>query len=209
MHVLNLLEKFHSGSIDGHGTDSDSDDVKEDELEKLNDYGIGGNHAGYVGYINGYISETLSHRYVIVKKLGFGPYSCCWAARDCKLDIFVAIKIYKSSPFFRECALQECKVLLELNKVRQEGKVLANLQETLGVNITDVNTVKLLNTFSHAAANGTHCCLVLELLGPSLESILTQYNDYVRWPTTRYPYLRSSRSTGRSSSRCISCTGQV
>lgn len=49
MHVLNLLEKFHSGSVDGQGTDSDSDDIREDELEKLTDYGIGGNHSAFIG----------------------------------------------------------------------------------------------------------------------------------------------------------------
>ena len=48
-HVLHLLDKFNSGSMDGHEPDSESEELNEDELEKLTDYCIGGHHAGFAG----------------------------------------------------------------------------------------------------------------------------------------------------------------
>lgn len=100
-------------------------------------------------------------------------------ARDCKLDIFVAIKIYKSSPFYQECAMLECKTLLAMNKAKEGDELFDFLKKRINTESKEINTVRLLNCFSHSAANGTHFCLVLELLGPSLETILHQYKDLV------------------------------
>lgn len=122
----------------------------------------------------------MASRYVLIKKIGFGPYSTGWIARDCKLDLFVAIKIYKSSPFFRECALHECKILLELNKLSTSQEAFESIKQKIGVEVKNLSIVKLLNSFTHSAANGNHCCLVLELLGPSLESLLATYSGQVR-----------------------------
>lgn len=51
---------------------------------------------------------------------------------------------------------------------------------------------KLLETFVHHGPNGAHQCLVLEFLGPTLATVLTNYNDSHR----HLPYetvLRLSR----------------
>jgi serine/threonine protein kinase len=37
------------------------------------------------------------------------------------------------------------------------------------------HTVQLLDHFVHEGPNGSHTCLVLELLGPSLNSVVRQY----------------------------------
>ena len=94
--------------------------------------------------------------------------------------MFVAVKIYKSSPFFRECALHEAKILLELNKLSTSDEAFKMMKRRTGISAKSVAIVKLLNCFTHSAANGNHCCLVLELLGPTLESILATYSDQVR-----------------------------
>jgi serine/threonine-protein kinase SRPK3 len=37
--------------------------------------------------------------------------------------------------------------------------------------------IQMLDHFIHKGPNGRHTCLVLELLGPSLESVITRYID--------------------------------
>lgn len=49
IHVLNLLEKFNSGS-DGHEDESDSEEAMLEGCEKLSAFCFGANHAGFVGY---------------------------------------------------------------------------------------------------------------------------------------------------------------
>jgi serine/threonine protein kinase len=39
------------------------------------------------------------------------------------------------------------------------------------------HTIQLLDHFVHKGPNGSHTCLVLELLGPSLNSVIQQYSD--------------------------------
>lgn len=116
--------------------------------EVFSEYGIGGYFAAYIG-------EILSNRYVIIKKLGIGPYASTYLARDCKIEIFVAIKVYKSAPMYKTIAANECNVLLQLEKHKSDPSI-------------ETNVVKLLNVFRHQSATGFHPCLVLEYLGPSL-----------------------------------------
>lgn len=102
--------------------------------------------------------EIIKNRYVIIKRIGKGIYAGVWLAKDCKFGVYVAIKIYKSAPYYRDIAAYECENLLTLNKFQKENKAEC--------------AVKLFNTFVHKGSNGNHCCLVLELLGPDLEEII-------------------------------------
>lgn len=47
--VSNLLDKINSGSIDGHGADSSDEEAMLEGLEKMTDFGIGGNHPACIG----------------------------------------------------------------------------------------------------------------------------------------------------------------
>ena len=85
-------------------------------------YEIGGCHPGYIG-------EMLSNRYVLMRKIGQGRYSSMWLARDLKFDIFVSIKIYKSSPAHNEIAFAEFKILKHIDRKSREKEWITRLSE--------------------------------------------------------------------------------
>ncbi len=43
---------------------------------------------------------------------------------------------------------------------------------------SSTNIVQLLDDFPHQGPNGTHQCLVFELLGPTLDMVTSDYSDY-------------------------------
>lgn len=110
----------------------------------------------------------LLNRYVIVKLLGRGCYSSCWLARDCKLELYVAVKVYRGAPYYREVAVQEFDRLFALNQLQLE------VQRTGG---EPIPVVRLFDMFLLNGWMGSHVCLVLELLGDSLAHLLDFYRD--------------------------------
>ena len=102
-----------------------------------------------------------------MKMIGRGTYSACWVARDCKMEIYVCVKVYKAAPYFRDIAKQEFDVLLALNKLHRAAQQRGEEPYPF---------VKMLDVFTHSGNNGTHWCIVLELLGESLTDILEDCN---------------------------------
>ena len=170
--VLNLLDKIHSGSFDAHGADSSDDETGPADKPRLTDFSIGGHYPGFIG-------ESILGRYVFVKRIGQGPYASCWMAKDCKLDMFVAVKIYKSSPAHKEIALQEAKVLLTLNKIQKTPKPFEELYKLTGLWEQDRVVVKFYNCCILPSSNGSHYTLILELLGPTLQNIIEEHKSSV------------------------------
>ncbi|KAK2409022.1 Protein kinase superfamily protein [Trifolium repens] len=75
---------------------------------------------------------------------------------------YVALKIQKSAQHYTEAAMDEIKILKQI----EEG----NLDDKKCV-------VKLLDHFKHSGPNGIHVCMVFEFLGDNLLTLI-KYSDY-------------------------------
>ncbi|KAF3779519.1 Serine/threonine-protein kinase [Nymphaea thermarum] len=136
--------------------EEDDDDEEEEEEEDREEYRKGGYHFVLPG------DQFFGSRYVAQKKLGWGNFSTVWLAYDTETKKFVALKIQKSAQNFTVAALEEIEILRAISDGDPKG--------SKGV-------VKLLHHFNHTGPNGSHVCMVFELLGESLLKLL-RYNRY-------------------------------
>ncbi|KAJ5158192.1 uncharacterized protein N7500_007843 [Penicillium coprophilum] len=122
--------------------------------ESLSRYQPGGYHPVKVG------DTFKSNRYKIFHKLGWGGYSTVWLAKDTAKDQWVSLKIKTANS--------------QASNELQNLRFLGNLsQQSLSSNYI----VQLLDSFTHKGPNGEHECLVLELLGPSVDTVLADYRE--------------------------------
>lgn len=128
----------------------------EDEQEDAKDYCRGGYHPVEIGDL--YLS-----RYNVSRKLGWGHFSTVWLCWDLMDKRFVALKIVKSAPHFTETAVDEIKLL---KSVRSSDANDPNHNKT----------VQLLNDFKICGLNGTHICMVFEVLGHNLLKLIIKSN---------------------------------
>ncbi|KAG9511646.1 kinase-like protein, partial [Aureobasidium melanogenum] len=137
------------------------------EAEPLDRYSPGGYHPVHLGDI------FNDGRYRVLQKLGFGGFSTVWVARDRLMDRYVALKIVvsRASPDNRES--RTLQTLARINKSSHPGCK---------------HIVRLLDDFSHAGPNGTHRCLVFELLGPSVATAIEEI-----FPDSRLPGVLATR----------------
>jgi serine/threonine protein kinase len=121
------------------------------------DYKIGGYHRVSLG-------DVFHSRYRVVKKLGWGHFSTVWLVRDMKAPAttFLAMKIVKSARRYTEAALDEIQLL---------AAVRDSAPDALGYN----RVVMLVDHFMHEGPHGAHVCMVTEVLGCSLLSLIKQY----------------------------------
>lgn len=127
-----------------------------DEEEKPSDYDKGGYHPVTIG-------ETFSNgRYLIVRKLGWGHFSTVWLAHDTHLNRHVALKVVKSALHYTETAEDEIKLL--------QAVVSSNPRHP-GFR----HVVSLLDHFRHHGPNGSHVCMVFEVLGENLLGLIKRY----------------------------------
>ncbi|KAG6081587.1 hypothetical protein E4U15_002823 [Claviceps sp. LM218 group G6] len=119
------------------------------DAEPLHRYRPGGYHPLALG------DALKDGRYKVLHKLGWGGYATTWAAKDRKEDRYVAVKITKSE--VEES--RELKVLRALSALPQNHPGSAHVN-------------RLLDHFTLIGPNGTHDCLVLELLGPNVQDIV-------------------------------------
>ncbi|CCU98413.1 unnamed protein product [Malassezia sympodialis ATCC 42132] len=151
--------EVHDGDFMTESVDSTDDDVgsvlTEDE-EDYEDYCRGGYHPVSVGdvFSNG--------RYVIVRKLGWGHFSTVWLAKDRVANRHVALKVVKSAPHYTETALDEIKLLQRLVSANQNHPGCRHC-------------VSLLDHFRHKGPNGSHVCMVFEVLGENLLGLIKRY----------------------------------
>lgn len=133
-----------------------------DEDESPEDYRVGGYHPVTVG------DSFKAGRYVVLKKLGWGHFSTVWLARDNLNNNTnnreVALKIVKSERHYTEAALDEIKLL----------EAVARLPTTDN-NLSDIPIVLLLDHFQVTGTNGTHVCMVFEVLGENLLQVIRRY----------------------------------
>lgn len=128
----------------------------EEEQEDSSDYCKGGYHPVKIG-------DLFLSRYHVARKLGWGHFSTVWLCWDLVDKRFVALKVVKSASHFTETALDEIKLLK-------------------AVRDSDVNdekrnkVVQLLNDFKISGVNGSHVCMVFEVLGHNLLKLIIKSN---------------------------------
>ncbi|KAH8689916.1 kinase-like domain-containing protein [Talaromyces proteolyticus] len=119
------------------------------DAEPLHRYREGGYHPVALGHI------LKEGSYKILHKLGWGGYSTVWAARDQRLDeTYVAIKFSVSES--------------ENDRGNREVRVMKKLAS---IHPSPQHVMCILDDFELEGPNGTHKCLVFELLGPSVTDV--------------------------------------
>ncbi|XP_055883878.1 SRSF protein kinase 3-like isoform X2 [Biomphalaria glabrata] len=128
----------------------------DDEQEDPRDYCKGGYHPVKIG-------DLLNNRYHIVRKLGWGHFSTVWLSWDLVCKRFVALKVVKSAQHYTETALDEIKLL---KCVREADETDPHREKA----------VQLLDDFKISGVNGTHVCMVFEVLGNNLLKLIIRSN---------------------------------
>ncbi|KAG8407817.1 hypothetical protein J3459_018330 [Metarhizium acridum] len=107
-------------------------------------------------------------RYTVRNKLGHGGYSTVWLARDNDVGRWTSLKIkqaYVSTESLDDDKDVRALRILEQNYASSDSS-------------SPPCFARLLDTFQHHGPNGTHTCVVTELLGPTLSFLVNNYNDY-------------------------------
>lgn len=142
------IEEFLKENKEFDVEDFESDDSFDAvDCENPKDYRLG-------GFCPIKIDDILNERYKVVYKLGFGHFSTVWLCWDTKSEDFVAIKIMKSANNYTESALDEIDILKAASK-------------------SDY-VIKILDHFKHMSPNGIHVCIVTEVLGDNLTTMMNK-----------------------------------
>ncbi|KAG2021327.1 CMGC/SRPK protein kinase [Coprinopsis cinerea AmutBmut pab1-1] len=160
-----------------HGSYSSySASIMTEDEEDWEDYVKGGYHPVKIG------DEFSDGRYVVVRKLGWGHFSTVWLARDTKMNRHVALKIVKSAPRYTETALDEIKLLQRL--ITSSTPPVAPTPENPNPPPSPSHThpgkshvIQFLDHFRHKGPNGTHVCMVFEVLGENLLGLIKRHQS--------------------------------
>lgn len=125
---------------------------EEEEQESREDYRRGGYHPVKIG-------DLFLQRYHVIRKIGWGHFSTVWLCWDLEEKRYCALKIVKSAPNFTETA-------------KDEIKILKAVRDTDPADPKRNKTVQLLNDFKISGVNGTHVCMVFEVLGHNLLKLI-------------------------------------
>ncbi|CAI6091736.1 unnamed protein product [Clonostachys chloroleuca] len=137
---------------------------------------------------NGFHPVTLGDRfydgrYTVRHKLGFGGNATVWLARDSRENQWVALKIKQAKAF---------SVDIEQDPEIKAMKLLEHKYTTHGSTKSRCFS-RLLNYFQHVGPNGTHTCLVTELLGPSIEQMIRVFDAMIPWDDPDYQEVETFR----------------
>ena len=125
--------------------------------EDSEDYCKGGYHPVQVG------EKFKDGKYTVVRKLGWGHFSTVWLSKDSVTGKHVALKVVRSAAHYTETAIDEIKLL---------NKIVAANPDHPGRK----HVVSLLDSFEHKGPNGTHVCMVFEVLGENLLGLIKRWN---------------------------------
>ncbi|XP_053207834.1 serine/threonine-protein kinase spk-1-like [Panonychus citri] len=140
----------------GDYDDEDAGGSDWDEQEDPADYTRGGYHPIKIG-------DVFNARYHVIRKLGWGHFSTVWLCWDLVMKRFVALKVVKSANHYTETALDEIKLLKNV----REGEPNDPFKNKV---------VQLLDDFRINGVNGTHVCMVFEVLGQNLLKLIIRSN---------------------------------
>ncbi|ANB13467.1 serine/threonine protein kinase SKY1 [Sugiyamaella lignohabitans] len=147
---------------EGEGDEEEEDEKNHQDEEDLQDYCKGGYHPVHVGEL------FKNGQYEIIRKLGWGHFSTVWLARDLKSTAdddkpkHVALKVVRSAAHYTETALDEISLLQQVVKANPDHPGRQYV-------------VRLLDSFKHKGPNGTHVCMVFEVLGENLLGLIKRY----------------------------------
>ncbi|KAJ3813584.1 kinase-like domain-containing protein [Lentinula aff. lateritia] len=172
---MSSYASHHSGQSQSYASSpsgqSYQSTVTEDE-EDWEDYVKGGYHPVHIG-------DAFSEgRYVVVRKLGWGHFSTVWLAWDGRIKRHVALKVVKSAPRYTETALDEIKLLQRLitsstpTSTTQTGALSPSL-----LHPGRSHVISFLDHFRHRGPNGTHICMVFEVLGENLLGLIKRHQS--------------------------------
>ncbi|KAI1130751.1 kinase-like domain-containing protein [Nemania abortiva] len=130
------------------------------DAEPLHRYRPGGYHPIHLG------DHLKNGRYKILHKVGWGGYSTTWAARDRQRQGYVAVKVFVG----------------EANSNHEVGVLQLISSSPSYIHRGKGHIVQLLDSFSIEGPNGEHQCLVLELLGPNIQELVSSYLHDERLP---------------------------
>ena len=116
-----------------------------------------------------HIDDVLQNRYRIVNKLGHGAYGTIWLVDDLASGRCAALKVLAAEV---SKDVSEVAILRRL-KQRQLNHEGLNGQEFL---------MEFLDDFEVEGPNGTHQCIVTEVLGPSIGADVDEIYDEERYP---------------------------
>merc|ERR1712000_592083 len=125
--------------------------------EDSEDYCKGGYHPVQVG------EKYRDGRYTVVRKLGWGHFSTVWLSRDNTNGKHVALKVVRSAAHYTETAIDEIKLLNKIVQAKPDHPGRKHV-------------VSLLDSFEHKGPNGTHVCMVFEVLGENLLGLIKKWN---------------------------------
>ncbi|KAJ5168516.1 protein kinase [Penicillium canariense] len=126
--------------------------------EPLHRYRQGGYHPVTLG-------ESLkAGRYKVLHKLGWGGYSTVWGARDQRLYNLLTEKLL----VYREEAYVAIKISVAESEHDRDSRELQTMKELASHHPRPKHTVHMLDDFDLKGPNGSHKCLVYELLGPNI-----------------------------------------
>ena len=181
-------DKGYALSEDWEERDRSDDDASQDDRSSDEDYSDDGGDEGDEGYRpGGYhpvnIGERYNGRYTVLEKLGWGHFSTVWMVHDkkhtskgtdvsCAADApeFVALKIQKSAPNYRDAAIDEIELLKCASDAAKSDKVVQEFGDNY-----DPRVVLLLDHFEHTGPNGKHFCFIFETLGENLLEVIKKY----------------------------------
>ncbi|KAH0830135.1 kinase-like protein [Lanmaoa asiatica] len=155
---------------------SHSQSIMTEEEEDWEDYVKGGYHPVHIG------DAFSDGRYVVVRKLGWGHFSTVWLAKDTKLNRHVALKVVKSALRYTETALDEIKLLQRLitsstPPVQPTPENPNPIPSPSQTHPGRSHVISFLDHFKHKGPNGTHVCMVFEVLGENLLGLIKRHQN--------------------------------
>ncbi|XP_043866436.1 SRSF protein kinase 1 isoform X1 [Drosophila mojavensis] len=156
-HSQSQSQQYQQQARSSSNESDESELVSENEEQELKeDYCKGGYHPVNIG-------DLFQGRYHVIRKLGWGHFSTVWLCWDLQEKRYVAIKIVKSAQHFAETA-------------KDEIKILRAVRETDPTNPRRHKTVQMFDDFKITGVNGTHICMVFEVLGDNLLKLIRKSN---------------------------------
>ncbi|KAF5365363.1 hypothetical protein D9757_012129 [Collybiopsis confluens] len=117
------------------------------------------------GYFPARLGQSLeAGRFCIVRKLGWGQYSSVWLAKDKKQNQFVALKILT-------CESTKALQTSDEKKRSDELGMLQKISTAQRSHRGFEHTLTLYDSFEFQGPHGRHLCLVIEVLGHSVDYI--------------------------------------
>ena len=114
--------------------------------------------------------EIYNSFYLVLRKLGYGRYSTVWLVRDIRRPLeqhaYYAMKVLSAECHSSKHAIYEREILRRFGRADRSHPGYAHVSH-------------LLDDFEHRGPNGTHVCLIFELMGETLGSFAGWYGGMV------------------------------